>query len=547
MPEPRLTRRILLGAAAGSATALPFLTARATPVATPSASSVTPRPIPPEAAATYVFDVTLDTETSTIAGTASIGWRNTTGHDQNTLYLRLYPNATYYGDAETTLSQVMVDGRASSATSGASDPTVASISLGRTVSPEDTVRIDLAFTTRVPLGSAGSFGIFGVDMDRGSWALADWYPILAGWEPERDAWYLDAPTPFGDPTFPETATYALSLAAPEGFALIGTGDVISTRADRIGSLPATVHRIETGPVREFAMALLPMTTATDGALRRYPAPNSAATPSTAPVATPIPTTPDPAVLVSLYADEDIPGLAEAILDAAKTALPHYRALLGPLPEDAIEIASSHLAGANGVSWPGMVWLDLTILARDGELGEEERPGLRFTVVHEIGHQWIGGMLGLNSNDHGFMLEGLTNALAIGVIREAWGGDAAIEAMGRFVAGPYSGLVRDGRDELADQPLTPDTNTVLRALAVYGKAGLGFEAIRQALGTDAWRAAMSGFAARFRFGVFTPDDLRTALMAAASDPNTIDALWTFWFEETRTMLPDIDPVVQGAGA
>ncbi|MGN6483058.1 MAG: hypothetical protein ACTHMX_01525, partial [Thermomicrobiales bacterium] len=166
----------------------------------------------------------------------------------------------------------------------------------------------------------------------------------------------------------------------------------------------------------------------------------------------------------------------------------------------------------------------------------------------VGHQWIGGVLGLNSNDHGFLLEGLTNALAIGVIREAWGGVAAVEAMSRFVAGPYSGLVRDGRDVVADQPLTDETNTVLRALGVYGKAGLGFEAIRQAMGNVAWRSALAAFAETFRFRIFTPDDLRTALIASSPEAAQaeVEARWTFWFEQDRTTLEDIDPIVQAAG-
>ncbi|MGC4190076.1 MAG: M1 family aminopeptidase [Thermomicrobiales bacterium] len=539
MTSSRLTRRAFAGAL--SAIALRFPTtpraaAQPTPVATPIAGPS------PDAATAYTMDVTMHAESNSLAGTESIAWRNGTGHPQETLFLRLYPNAAYYTEAETVLSHVTVGGHPATAILHADDPTVASIALGRTVKPGEHVRLDLAFTTRVPLGSAGSFGIFGVDKDRGTWALADWYPVLAGWELDRDAWYLDAPTPFGDPTFPETAMYTLTLETPAGYALVGTGEVVADSPGQSGSSPTQTRRVETGPVREFAMALLPDTSDTDGELRRFPTAPADATPA----ASPSTGGNDPTVSLALYADEDIPGLADAIVDAATTALPQYQALLGALPLGHIEIASAHLAGANGVSWPGMIWLDLTTLVRDGALSEEERPGLRFTVTHEAGHQWIGGLLGLNSNDHGFMLEGLTNALAIGTIRDAYGADAAVEAMGRFVAGPYSGLVRDGRDAIADQPLTDDTNVVLRALAVYGKAGLGFEAIRQELGNDAWQAALAGFAQHFRFGIFTPDDLRTALMAAASSPDRVAALWTFWFEQAKTTLPDIDPIVQGAG-
>ena len=537
----RLDRRAMLRLSTlGALLAARARTARtSTPAATPEAH------FPGSATAAYALDLRLDAEARTLSGTGSIAWRNTTGRGQDTLHLRLYPNAAYYGDAGVSLSTVTVDGRPATAALRDGDPTVASIPLGRTVAPGADVQIAFAFETVVPAGQAGSFGILRFDQQRGSWALADWYPILAGWEPARDAWYLDPPTPFGDPTFAETATYTLALEIPSGLTLLSTGDLVSTATGHAGPDPSTIVRVETGPVREFAMALLPTSSDAEGDLLQVPAPVSGA-PAT-PGATPdIDAGADPAVSVCLYTSEDIPGLADAILDAATTALPRYRALLGALPERALTIASAHLAGANGVSWPGMIWLDLSVLARKGVLDDQERPGLRFTVIHEVGHQWIGGLLGMNANDHGFLLEGLTNALAIGVIRDVWGADAAIEAMGRFVAGPYSGLVRDGRDVIADQPLAGDTNVVLRALGVYGKAGLGFEAIRQEMGDTAWRAALGAFAGAFRNRIFTSNDLRTALTAAASSPDRVGELWTFWFERANAALPDIDPVVQGAG-
>lgn len=560
MPSLRLTRRALVAALPGSAlvaAGLPTAAALARETATPVATPARPDSVVAAGAtAAYTLDVRLDTETNLLSGTEAIVWRNTTGHDQDTLHLRLYPNAAYYGDAAVTLHAVAVDAVPTTATLRPTDPTVASVPLGRVVPPDGDVRLDLAFETRVPAGVGGSFGIFGLDMARGSWALADWYPILAGWEPERGDWYLDPPTAFGDPTFAETATYALSLDAPAALALIATGSLVDeTPGPPDQAIPTVIRQVTTGPVREFAMALLPRTNDTDGDLRRYPAVSPGATPLATPGATPLaspeaspmpPGTHDPVVSLALYAPEDVPDLGDTIVGTATTALPHYRDLLGPLSIDALAIASAHLAGANGVSWPGMIWLDLTILARDGALGAEEVPGLRFTVVHEVGHQWIGGVLGPNSNDHGFLLEGLTNALAIGVIRDAFGADAAVEAMGRFVAGPYSGLVRDDRDLIADAPLTNETNVVLRALVVYGKAGLGFEAIRQVMGNDAWRAALGAFAETFRQRVFTPADLRTALQAAAPAGTDIAALWAFWFDQATVTLADIDPIVQGAG-
>ncbi|HWK79165.1 MAG TPA: hypothetical protein VNP95_00285, partial [Thermomicrobiales bacterium] len=132
MVPPRLTRRSLIGLAAGTVAgaailpAPPCARATATPVASPLPLSVLPEAI----TTAYTLDVRLATKTRILGGRESIAWRNTTGRGQDTLFLRLYPNAAYYGDGETTISGITVDGRATQSPPG-DDPTVATIPLGR--------------------------------------------------------------------------------------------------------------------------------------------------------------------------------------------------------------------------------------------------------------------------------------------------------------------------------------------------------------------------------------------------------------------------------
>ena len=53
------------------------------------------------------------------------------------------------------------------------------------------VEIAFSFVTTVPVNTIGSYAIFNRATGTGTWTLADWYPILAGWEPDR-GWRLDA-------------------------------------------------------------------------------------------------------------------------------------------------------------------------------------------------------------------------------------------------------------------------------------------------------------------------------------------------------------------
>ena len=103
------------------------------------------------------------------------------------------------------------------------------------------------------------------------------------------------------------------------------------------------------------------------------------------------------------------------------------------------------------------------------------------------------------------------------------------------------LESDG-DGIADAPITEDTDIAARSHLVYGKAALGFEAIRQAIGNEAFFAGLAVYAHDYRFAVSTPDDLRHAFEGASGDD--LDMLWSFWFEEEATTTADVDAILEG---
>jgi aminopeptidase N len=462
----------------------------------------------------YTMDLALDEKKRTLAGSFSVEWENSTGEPQEKVYFRTYPNADYYGEAETLVEDVRIDGSAVDSAPH-DDATVLEVTPAEPVDPGDSIEISMQFMTLVPADSGSGFGVFQYLSESGIWDLANWYPILAGYEPAT-GWYLQEPTSFGDPTFSETSTYNITLDLPDDLTLVSTGETEAT-ASRSTSAGMEEHTIETGPAREFAMTLLPDDVDTAES-------NSGNT----------------TVKVTLPAMATAPGLARFMADTAAQALGVYETWMGEYPADELDISVASLSGANGVSFSGLAWFSLAPITADATLSEEEKVGLAFVILHEVGHQWIADIVGSNNNDHGFMTEGLVNALAVLSAEEIYGIERADQYLRSWVAGPYSSLLNDERDGVADAPLTNDTNGVIRSLLIYGKAAVGFIAIREEIGEDAFLAALGDYAETWRFAVSEPDDLLAAFESASG--TDLDELWSFWFNEANATTNDLNTVL-----
>ena len=116
-----------------------------------------------------------------------------------------------------------------------------------------------------------------------------------------------------------------------------------------------------------------------------------------------------------------------------------------------------------------------------------------------------------------------------------------------VAVRYVALLRGAGDAVADQPF-PDAPAGFGDI-IYGKAALGFLAIRLALGDDAFFAALRQFASDpapeasgFRFQVAEPSDLLAAFESASDDPVAVAALWAHWFDQATTTPDEVEQVI-----
>jgi aminopeptidase N len=153
------------------------------------------------------------------------------------------------------------------------------------------------------------------------------------------------------------------------------------------------------------------------------------------------------------------------------------------------------------------------------------------------------MIGANSNDHPFMVEGLTNAVTIDIVADLYGYEAARRLLYQQIVWPYQAALETSGDGVVNQPVGSESPAGPGRVAMaYGKGALGFLAIRVAIGDDAWFAALAEYADRFLYANAEPDDLLAVVTAHAPAGIDVAALWHEWFEQADTTNAEIEQVV-----
>lgn len=459
----------------------------------------------------YVMDVAIDESAGTIGGTMAVEVVNRYGEALDEVVLRLFPNGDHYGAGGTTVRDVTVDGRPGQPVLSVGD-TVLSVPLPEPLPAGERLRLALAFTTTVPTDSTGSYGILSRVSATDEWVLADWYPSLAGYEPAPGpGWRRDPPFDGVDPTFGDVALYDVTLHAP-GYTIQATGTPVS---DPRGGVGEGATRIVAGPARDFTLVLGTGWRTVDR------------------------TVGDTLVRYATTLTDD--AAVDAVLDVVAGALGTYDDLLGRYPYRELDLVDVPLTpGTLGISWSGLVFLDGPSVAASAD----DRQYLDFLLAHEVAHQWWGGLIGGNSNDHTFITEGLTNYTMTVAVERTEGRAAAVDMLRTSVAPRYLTLLRAGGDSVADVPY-PDAPDTFGDI-VYGKAALGFLAIRERIGDEAFFAALHAFAADpdgaggFRFQVAEPEDLLAAFERGSGEH--LDALWDRWFRQAVTTPDEVDALI-----
>ncbi len=428
-----------------------------------------------------------------IEGKFDLDFVNFTEVPQEQIYLRLYPNFQDYGGGSMTISNVTVAHRPVEPVTSA-DTSLVTIPLASPLEPGDQTRVALDFVTTIPLDPITSYGMFGYFSDSSSYNLAQWMPLVAGWDP-ANGWLLDPPNTVGDPVFSNSAMFDITLAAPADISFVTSGVEVS----RVPVGPLTTHRWTAGPVRDFVMSAgtdlqvksqqVGETTINSWYFSGYE---------------------EPAALVLRYGVDSFEVFSE-----------HF----GVYPYTEMDLVQTRLGDqAAGVEFPGIMYIGTYHYDPNSDY-------LRFTTVHEVAHQWWYGIVGNNQYRHAFLDEALANESSM-LYREAIDGpDAAQQWIRDYLQRPYlSMLFGNFGDQVVDQPSADFLTNGPYGRTIYAKGALGFDEIRQTIGDEAFFLGLQEYVAAHRFGIAQPEDLLAAFEHASGQD--LQELWAHWFERTE---------------
>jgi len=428
-----------------------------------------------------------------IEGHLTLDYVNFTEVPQEQIHLRLYPNFEDYGGGSMELANVTVANQAVEPVTGA-DTTLVSLPLATPLEPGESVTVALDFVTTIPLDPVTSYGMFGYFTDSSSYNLAQWMPLLAGWDP-ANGWVLDVPNTVGDPVFSNSAMFDITLTAPADITFVTSGTEVSQ--EPIG--PLTTHRWTAGPMRDFVMSA--------GTTLQMMSEQVGET-----------------TINSWY----FPGYEEAAALVLQYAVDSFRVFsesFGAYPYTEMDLVQTRLGDqAAGVEFPGIMYIGSYHYDPNSDY-------LRFTTVHEVAHQWWYGIVGNNQYLHAFIDEALANESSM-IYRQAIDGpEAAEQWILDYLKRPFlSILFGNIGDQVVDQPSADFLTNGPYGRTVYGKGALGFDMIRRAIGDDAFFQGLQDYVAAHRFGIAQPEDLLTALETASGQD--LDELWAHWFERTE---------------
>ena len=444
-----------------------------------------------------IFEPAGETTLATLTGTVALDYVNWTGGPQTELHLRLYPNNPQYADGAMSLDGLVIDGQTAEGTL-ALDDTLLTVELGTPLAAGDRLGVSVDFETTVPTDPARGYGMFKYDSALETYALAHWFPMLAGIDAEG-AWLTEPLSENGDPVFSNSALFAVRLGAPAELVVVTSGNAVD-ETDTPGMGVGVIHRFASGPSRDFVMAASDAFEVIEERVGE--------------------------TTVRSFAVDGSEDGNELVLTGAVQSLALFNRLIGDYPYEELDLVQIPLGnGAGGVEFPGILYIGADYYEEPGTAGDGGF--LEFVVVHEVIHQWWYAVVGNNQYVHAFIDEALTNYLTVAYYYEQYGEDVGDDQTNRYLKLPYFTLLFEGQDEIVDQPTDEFRSSNSYGAIVYGKGALGFGALREEIGDEAFFAALAAYYAEFQFTVATPDDLLAAFETAAGQQ--LDEFWRHWFQ------------------
>ena len=324
----------------------------------------------------YEIEISLDVDSKMLDCKQKITYYNNTDTTMDKLMLNLHPNALREDAAfkpykETEISSVFpngisyghieilsvkVDTELVEHSIGGEDMNVLIVPISEFF-PDDNIEIMIDFKVKLPNSTLR------MGYNSYSYNIANFYPIIAPYD--KDGFYTDIYTAYGDPFYSDVSDYKVSLTLPQDMVVANTGIVES-----VNNLENNLKRLDIAAenVRDFAIVCSPhyhMISQTVGD-----------------------------TIVKYFHKND--ANANQSLAIAASAIETFSELFGAYPYKEYSVCQVDFSEG------GMEYPMLTYIAKSNDIDFYNK-----VIIHETAHQWWYAVVGNNQIEYAWLDEGLT--------------------------------------------------------------------------------------------------------------------------------------------
>lgn len=431
----------------------------------------------------YQMTLAYDSQSHELSGQMTATFFNSYDNMFTSLQMHLYPNAFREGASATVVSETNAqkaypngesygDIKIASVTDGSeplqfsiegSDQNILRVDLGTELYPDESVSIDICFTTTLAninhrLGYGANTINFG-----------NFYPIFAVYESGK-GFSTSLYHSNGDPFYSECADYDVTISYPKDLQLASSGSLISSTDDG----QTTTTHVQGQRIRDFCFVLSEKFSHASTKVGQ--------------------------TVVNYYgynSDTDI----DRNLQTAKDAMQTFNKLFGDYPYAQVSIVKSNFVHG-GMEYPNLVLISDDLDSTD----------IDYVIVHELAHQWWYGVVGNDEYNHAFLDEGLAEFSTLLFYQEnpSYGKDfsemiAGTQQSYKTFVRAYTS-VQGSVDTSMNRPLCDFATEPEYVQCTYAKGLLMFNSVYETVGQRKFIKALRDYYDDFAYKNATPADM-----------------------------------------
>jgi aminopeptidase N len=299
-------------------------------------------------------------------------------------------------------------------------------------------------------------------------ALANWFPILAGWE--NNNWVVSPVLSIGDAVVSNVALYRVNISLPDAWKLATTGSEIKTGSNA----GITTHDIVSGPVRDFAIAASPNFTVQEEQVNN--------------------------IRILLWGLPNTENAWAKALEVAKKSIITFTQRFGVYPYAELDIVTVPLQNADGDEFPGLVFTRSGLYINNGSSSY-----FSTVISHEVSHQWWYGVVGSDVLNSPWQDESLATF-------------SALLYFDQYSPSEYAGMLTyynqrvndfekaNGNKSISDSVSAFANNDKAYTITIYFKGSLFLVELRKQLGDELFFKALQTYYQKDHYALASPTTL-----------------------------------------